>query len=135
MADNENLKNYKDNIEDSLHEAFPDFNITVFKDLSEDFELPAIVINKPVLEPKDLTVQNIRFRVTLESNAFVIYSAADDENGIECVQQAAYLAKFLNNKTFGEKTPLKVTLIEPVLQEGLENYFIQRIDFEHIVEI
>lgn len=136
MADRESLKEYKNELEMQLHEAFPDYNISVFRDLEENFELPAIVINKPILEPKDLTMQKAtHLKMTSTSSAFVIYSAADEDNDIECIQQAAILAKFINMKTFGQRTPAVVTLAEPVLEEGLEEYFIQRIDFEQVIEI
>ena len=136
MADREILKEYKNEIEMQLHKQFPDFNICVFRDLEEDFELPAIVINKPVLEPKDLTLQTTQhLKMTLSSSAFVIYSAADEDNDIDCIQQAANLAKFIHMKTFGQRTPVKITLEEQVLEQGLEEYFIQRVDFEHIIEI
>ena len=136
MADGEILKNYKETIEEALYENFPDFNITVFADLKEDFELPAIVINKPVLEPKDLTLQKTaHIRMTATSSAFVIYSAADEDNNLDCIQKAADLTKFIHLSRFGQSTPAKVTLVEPVLEQGLEEYFIQRIDFEQIIEI
>lgn len=136
MADREILKEYRDSIEMALHEQFPDFNISVFRDLEEDFELPAIVINKPILEPKDLTMQRTtHLKMTSTSNAFVIYSAADEDNDIECIQQAANLTKFINMNTFGQRTPATVTLAEPVLEQGLEEFFIHRVDFEQIIEL
>lgn len=136
MANGKELKNYKKAIETALTEKYPEFNITVFKDLGEDFVLPAIVVNKPVLEPKDLTMQlNSKFKATVQTNAFLIYSAADEDNEIECLQQSANVAKFINMNLFGERIPAKVSLIEPVLEQGLEEYFIQRIDFEQTIEI
>lgn len=135
MADNEILKVYKDEIEMQLHEAFPDYNISVFRDLEENFELPAIVINKPVLEPVELSYQKTaNYKMTLSSSAFIIHSAADEDNDIECIQQAADISKFINMKTFGQRTPALVTLLEPVTEEGLEEFFIYRIDFEQKFE-
>ena len=76
-----------------------------------------------------------KFRTTVQTNAFVVFSAADEDNEIECLQQSANVAKFINKNLFGERTPAIVSLIEPVLEEGLEEYFIQRIDFEQTIEI
>ena len=67
----------------------------------------------------------------LQTNAFLLYSAADEANEMECLQLSANLGKYINGNTWGLKImPAKVTLIEPMLVEGLEEYIIQRIDFE-----
>lgn len=136
MANGKELKNYQTEIEKALCGKYSDFTIKVFKSLQEQEALPAIVVNKPVLEPKDPTRQIAsKFRTTAQSNIFVIYSAADEDNEIECLQQSANLAKFIDKNLFGERTPATVLLVEPVSEEGLEEYFIQRIDFEQIIEI
>ena len=130
------FNSYKQTIEEELHNSFPEFNINVFTDLEEGFELPAIVINKPTLEPKDFSFQNTgKLKMTMNSNAFIIYSAADKANEIDCIQAAAQVAKFINLNRFNEKMPAIVSIIEPVLEEGLENYFIQRIDFSQVIEL
>lgn len=134
--DVKDLNSYKTVIEDAFFENFPEFNINIFTDLEEGFELPAIVINKPTLEPKDFTFQNNgKFKVTMNSNTFIIFSAADKTNEIDCLQAAAQVAKFINLNRFNEKMPAIVSIIEPVLEEGLENYFIQRIDFSQVIEL
>ncbi len=136
MANGKELKNYQNAIEKALTEKYPGFTIKVFKSLQEEETLPAIVVNKPVLEPKDPTMQIAStFRTTAQLNIFVVYSAADEDNEIECLQQSANLAKFINKNLFGERTPATVSLVEPVFEEGLEEYFIQRIDFEQTIEI
>lgn len=136
MANGKELKNYQNAIEKALTEKYPGFTIKVFKSLQEEETLPAIVVNKPVLEPKDPTMQiSSKFRTTAQLNIFVVYSAADEDNEIECLQQSANLAKFINKNLFGERTPATVSLVEPVFEEGLEEYFIQRIDFEQTIEI
>ncbi|DAA84930.1 TPA: hypothetical protein CPT87_07125 [Candidatus Gastranaerophilales bacterium HUM_5] len=136
MADGKELKNYQNAIEKALTEKYPGFTIKVFKSLQEEETLPAIVVNKPVLEPKDPTMQIAsKFRTAAQLNIFVVYSAADEDNEIECLQQSANLAKFINKNLFGERTPATVSLVEPVFEEGLEEYFIQRIDFEQTIEI
>lgn len=136
MADGKELKNYQNAIEKALTEKYPGFTIKVFKSLQEEETLPAIVVNKPVLEPKGPTMQIAsKFRTAAQLNIFVVYSAADEDNEIECLQQSANLAKFINKNLFGERTPATVSLVEPVFEEGLEEYFIQRIDFEQTIEI
>lgn len=136
MANGKELKNYQNAIEKALLEKYPGYTIKVFKSLQEEETLPAIIVNKPVLEPKDNTMQTAsKFRTTVQTNAFVVFSAADEDNEIECLQQSANVAKFINKNLFGERTPAIVSLIEPVLEEGLEEYFIQRIDFEQTIEI
>lgn len=136
MANGKELKNYQNAIEEALIEKYPGFTIKVFKSLQEQDTLPAIIVNKPVLEPKDPTKQVAsKFRITAQLNAFVVYSAADEDNEIECLQQSANLAKFIDKNLFGERIPAAVSLVEPVLEEGLEEYFIQRIDFEQTIEI
>lgn len=136
MANGKELKNYQNAIEEALIKKYPGFTIKVFKSLQEQDTLPAIIVNKPVLEPKDPTKQVAsKFRTTAQLNAFVVYSAADEDNEIECLQQSANLAKFIDKNLFGERIPAAVSLVEPVLEEGLEEYFIQRIDFEQTIEI
>lgn len=136
MANGKELKNYQNAIETAFQNKYEGFTIKVFKSLKEEDELPAIIINKPVLEPKDLTMQNgSKFKTTVATNAFVVYSATDEDNEIECLQQSANVAKFINLNLFREKTPARVSLVEPVLEEGLEEFFIQRIDFEQVIEI
>ena len=136
MANGTELKNYQNAIEQAFLNKYEGYTIKVFKSLKEEDELPAIIINKPVLEPKDLTMQQgSKFRTTVATNAFVIYSATDEDNEIECLQKSANVAKFINLNLFGERMPARVTLVEPVLEEGLEEFFIQRIDFEQIIEI
>lgn len=136
MANGTELKKYQNAIEQAFLEKYQGFTIKVFKSLKEEDTLPAIIINKPVLEPKDATMQQgSKFRTTIQTNAFVVYPAADEENEIECLQQSANVAKFIHKNLFGERVPAAVSLIEPVLEEGLEEYFIQRIDFEQVIEI
>jgi len=137
MADTKDLIKYKETIEEALYTNFPEFNINVFSDLEEGFELPAIVVNKPIFEPADVTMTTMcsKLKMTMNSNVFVIYSAADRTNEIDCVQKAAEIAKFINMNRFGEKLPATISIIEPVLEEGLEDYFIQRIDFSQKIEI
>lgn len=136
MANGKELKNYQNAIETAFQNKYEGFTIKVFKSLKEEDELPAIIVNKPVLEPKDLTMQNgSKFKTTVATNAFVVYSATDEDNEIECLQQSANVAKFINLNLFGERTPARVSLVEPVLEEGLEEFFIQRIDFEQVIEI
>ena len=137
MADTKNLIEYKETLEEALYSKFPEFNINVFSDLEEGFELPAIVVNKPIFEPADVTMTTMcsKLKMTMNSNVFVIYSAADRTNEIDCVQKAAEIAKFINMNRFGEKLPATISIIEPVLEEGLEDYFIQRIDFSQKIEI
>lgn len=136
MANTKDLMQYKEILEEELYSNFPEFNINVFTDLEEGFELPAIVVNKPVFEPKDLTLttQNSKIKMAMNSNIFIIYSAADKTNEIECIQKAAEISKFMHMRRFGEKMPVKISIIEPVLEEGLEDYFIQRIDFSQDME-
>lgn len=132
MANGTEIIDYKAALETALAAQYPNHNITVFKRLSEDFSLPAIVVNIPVLEPNasgGITTQ--KMNSLLQTNAFVLYSAADEENEIECLQRSVNLSKFINGNTWGLRiTPAKVTLVEPMLVEGLEEYIMQRIDFE-----
>lgn len=136
MADTKDLTLYKENIENAFVETFSNFSINVFTDLEEGFEIPAIVINKPILEPIDTTaMNNVHLKTKMNSNAFIIYSAADKDNELDCLQAAAEVAKFIHLNRFGEKMPARVETIEPVLEEGLEDYFIQRIDFSQNIEL
>ena len=135
MADGKELINYKENIEAAFAEQFPDIITTVFKRIEDDFALPAIVINLPVLEPDfSGNMPKGKLRTTVQSAAFILYSAADESNEMECLQLGASVGNFINGNTFGQTFPAKVTLIEPMLIEGLENFFIQRVDFEQNIE-
>jgi len=137
MANGKEITNYKEAIEKALRAQYPGHHVTVFKRLSDDFALPTIVINIPVLVPReDFKGMKGKMNNTLQTNAFLIYSAADEENEMECLQLSANLANFINDNTWGLAiTPAKVTLNEPMIVDGLEDYIIQRIDFEQNVMI
>ena len=136
MADGQELKNYKESMQTALETQFPEMNVLVFKKISEDFTLPAIVVNLPVLEPNKQT-QSLKgkLRTTIQTNAFVVYSATDDENEIECLQKSANISNFINGNTFGQMFPAIVTLDEPMIVDGLEEFIFQRIDFEQDILI
>lgn len=137
MANGKEIKNYKKAIEAALQAQYPKHHITVFKRIAGDFALPAIVINIPVFVPReDFKGMKGQLMNTLQTNAFLLYSAADEENEMECLQLSANLANFIHNNNWGLAiTPAKVTLTEPMIVEGLEDYIIQRIDFEQNVII
>jgi len=136
MANGKELIEYKDAIQDAFNAQFPDIKTVVFKRIEDDFKLPAIVINLPVLEPNFAgNMPKGKTRTTLQTAAFVLFSAADEANEMECLQLSAGVGNFINGNCFGQQFPAKVTLIEPMLVEGLENFIIQRVDFEQNIEI
>lgn len=136
MANGKELIEYKNAIQAAFDAQFPDIKTVVFKRIEDDFKLPAIVINIPVLEPNFAgNMPKGKTRATLQTAAFVLYSAVDEANEMECLQLSANVGNFINGNCFGQAFPAKVTLIEPMLVEGLEGFIIQRIDFEQNIEI
>ena len=136
MANGKELIDYKNALEEAFENQFPDITTIVFKRIEDDFRLPAIVINIPVLEPNfAANMPKGKTRATVQTAAFVLFSAADEANEMECLQLSANIGNFINGNNFGQAFPAKVTLIEPILVEGLENFIIQRIDFEQNIEI
>lgn len=137
MANGKEIINYKTAIEAAMVAQYPGHYTAVFKRLSGDFALPAIVINIPVFVPNE-QFKGLKGQMNnvMQTNAFLLYSAADEENEMECLQLSTNLANFINDNCWGLKmTPAKVTLNEPMIVEGLEEYIIQRIDFEQNIMI
>jgi len=136
MANGKELIEYKDAFQKAFDAQFPDIKTVIFKRIEEDFKLPAIVVNLPVLEPNFAgNMPKGKTRTTLQTAAFVLFSATDEANEMECLQLSASIGNFINGNNFGQAFPAKVTLIEPMIVKGLENFYIQRVDFEQNIEI
>lgn len=136
MANGKELINYKNALEEALKAQFNDMTILVFDDMDENTQLPAIVVDKPVLET---TFQNVasktNFTTTMIVSVYVVYSAAEENSNINAIQTSANVGKFIHGSLFGLRTPAKVTEIEPAVVDGLEAFDIQRIGFEQNISI
>lgn len=136
MANGKELINYKNALEEALKAQFSDMTILVFDDMDENTQLPAIVVDKPVLET---TFQNVasktNFTTTMIVSVYVVYSAAEENSNINAIQTSANVGKFIHGGLFGLRTPAKVTEIEPAVVDGLEAFDIQRIGFEQNISI
>ncbi len=136
MANGKELINYKNALEEALKAQFNNMTIIVFDDMDENSSLPAIVVDKPVLET---TFQNVatktNFTTTMIVSVYVVYSAAEENSNINSIQTSANVAKFIHGALFNLRTPAKVTEIEPVVVAGLEAFDIQKIGFEQNISI
>lgn len=137
MGNKQEIKEYKTAIEAALKTQFPEHDITVFKRIDDIFNLPAIIVNPPIMEPViGGPISKGKLTVNLKNSAFVCYSVVDEENEYNCIQVSAYLGNFIKDNTWGLKImPAKVSIIEPTIIEGLESLVIQRVDFEQHVTI
>ena len=94
MANGKELINYKNALEEALKAQFNDMTILVFDDMDENTQLPAIVVDKPVLET---TFQNVasktNFTTTMIVSVYVVYSAAE-ENSADIITVADMVDKF-----------------------------------------
>ncbi len=136
MGSKQEVIEYKEAIYTALSKKYPGVDLTVFNRISDDFKTPAIVVNPPKMGPSSLPQNASRLNLTLNICVFVCYLADDVNNEFDCIQLSANVAKFINLQTWGLKiTPAKVTGINPIEIENLEDLIIQRIDFEQQINI
>lgn len=137
MANRQEVKELKSAMEKAFSEQYPEHTISVFKRFTEDIELPAIIVNIPVFVPHERAGSSRgTLPAVIENNVFVMYSAADEKNEDECLQLSTNIANFINGNNWGLAIPpAKIALIEPVIEEGLEECIIQRIDYEQNLTI
>lgn len=137
MGSKQEIKEYKNGLQTALEAQFPALNVTVFKMIEENIDVPAIIVNPPFVDPQiALNTTAGKFTATLQNQVFVCYDLANEENEIECLLTTSYLANFINKNNFGLKMPAaKVTACEPTIIQGFENLIIYRIDFEQNITI
>lgn len=136
MADGKELINYKNELETALKQQFDDLTVLVFEDMDENTELPAIVVDKPILETIFQQVATkSNFMTKMSISVYIVYSATDSDSNIKSMQKAANVGKFIHGSLFGLRNPARVIDIMPAVVDGLDAFDIQRVAFEQNISI